>query len=505
MLSKEVLSELEVSELRQKTISGISWLAISQIGRQGLQFFISIVLARLLTPYDFGLVGMIYVFIGFAALFREIGFSDALIQRTALEDRHYSSVFWLNIALGLTLTALLILLAPSIAAFYHEEKLTPLTRLLALSFLVASLSSVHAAILTRAMAFRFFAMVELGITAVSGGTAISLALMGYGAWSLVWQELVLACMTAIALWWVTGWRPKRFLNRAAIGDLIQFSGYLFASQVANYLERNADNLLVGKFIGTFELGVYSRAYSTMLLPLGQIRAVIGRAMFPALSRIQDNKAQVKRIYLRCLMIIALISFPVMMGLFTVADHFVSALYGQKWEMVVDVLRILCIVGLMQSLTITTGWIYASQGRTDWLFKFAILAGLLLICGFVVGTSIGTIEAVAYSYAIGMGVILYWDFTIPGKLIGLTFVEVARSVGSAFFCAAAMASAVWVIGVFMPPTWPHWAFLTVQIPFGIVCYTLLVHLFSLEGYRELRGIITEQIVAKMSIRNFGDYK
>lgn len=488
--------------LRERTITGVGWTAVAQTGRQVSQFVVSVILARLLTPEDFGLVAMIVVFTGFATLFGEMGFSAALVQRQKPEERHYSSIFWLSLLAGLVLAGVVVAVAPAVAKFYDEARLTSLTVLLALNFPISSLSLVQRAVLMRAMAFRRLTLVDVVAVASGGALAIALAKMGYGVWSLVWQMLAVSSITAAVLWWVAGWRPALLFDRSGVADLLPFSSNLLGSNIFTYWARNSDNMLVGRFIGSEGLGIYARGYSTMLLPLSQITSVLTRVMFPALSRIQDDKPRVKRIYLRAVAMIALVTFPMMMGLLVVADHFVGAIYGPRWTGVTGPLRILCVVGMIQSIVSTVGWIYQSQGRTDLMFKWGLFSGCIAIVSFLIGVYFGTVEAVAWCYALANGVLLYWNFAIPGRLIHTSFFQVIRSVSGIFLCAIMMAALVCGVGRILPQDWPHWAPLTVQVSTGVLVYLVLVHLFRVRAYQDLRKLVLEQCGSYREQRKLG---
>jgi O-antigen/teichoic acid export membrane protein len=482
----------DVMSLKQQTLSGIGWSAGAQIGKQGLQFIIFVILARLLTPQDFGLLGMILVFTGFTGLFSELGFGAAIIQRRKIEERHLSSIFWLNIVAGLILTGIVFAIAPLIAGFYNEPRLKALTMLISVNFFIGSLTIVQRSILTRFMDFRKLAIIETLTMAIAGGFAITLAFIGFGVWSLAWQMLISTTVGVIIMWQVSDWKPMLCFDKNAVKELIGFSSNLLGFNVFNYWVRNSDNLLVGKFIGSAGLGIYTRAYSIMLMPLNQISSTVGQVMFPSLSKIQDDKVLVKQIYLRTISVIALITFPMMIGLFTVADSFVLALLGLKWKGVIPLLQIFALLGMVQSIGTTVGWIYNSQGRTNWQFRWSIAAGTLLIVSIIIGIIMGTVISVAVSYAIMSGVILsYHNFAIPGKLINMTFSEVVSNVRGVFGCSLLMAGGVWLLGIYMPPAWPHWAKLLIKVPFGMALYTTLIHFFKLSVYAELKALFREQ--------------
>lgn len=486
------ITSRNVADLRQQTVSGVGWTSFTQFSKQGMQFLISVVLARILSPEDFGLVGMVLVFTGFAALFGELGFGAALVQRDFLEERHYSSIFWLNLIFGILLTGLISLLAPVIANFYDEPRLVPLTTIIAINFLVSSLGIVQTAILNRNMAFRLIAIVETISVTIAGGVAVFLAWSGFGVWSLGWQLVITTFIMVIGFWLVNDWRPKFLFDWQAIKELLGFSSNLLGFNAFNYWSRNADNLLIGRFLGSGELGIYTRAYTTMLLPISQVTNVLSRVMFPALSKVQHDKARVKRIYLRSIAMIALLSFPMMMGLFVLAEPFILTVYGSKWERVISVIQILSLVGMVQSIVATVGWIYQSQGRTDWMFKWGLLVGSLGVLSFIFGIILGTVEAVALAYAAVNLLLLYWNFSIPGKLIDMKFSEVVASLIGVLGCAFAMAGLVWGMGLLLPANWPPWAHLMLQASFGFISYGLLVHFLQIPAYVEARTLLLEQL-------------
>lgn len=341
------------------------------------------------------------------------------------------------------------------------------------------------------MNFRSLAQVHVAAIIVGGGVATVLALAGYGVWSLVWQTLVTSTVTVATLWWISNWRPHLIFHSSAISELLSFSLNLTGFRVFNYWIRNADNLLIGKFFEAGMLGLYTRAYGIMRLPVSQISAVLSSVMFPALSRIQDDKRRSKQLYLSSISMIALVSFPMMMGLLAITDRFVVAVYGPQWAASAGVVKIFCLLGMVQSLQNTAGWIFAAQGRTDWMFLWGIGAGMLLVGSLVLGVWWGSIEAVATCYAFTGGcLLLYPSLAIPGRLIEMTPAEVVGRVAGTLGCSVLMAGVVWTIGLTLPGDWPEWSYLAVQIPSGVVIYVGLIHSFKLQAYRAARHLASE---------------
>jgi O-antigen/teichoic acid export membrane protein len=474
-------------------MSGLGWSLGFQVLTQGSQFLVAVFLARLLAPKEFGLLAMVAVFSGFAGLFNDLGFGPALVQRQRVEESHYASVFWLNVAIGCTLMAAFAALSPLVARFYAEPRLVPLMSALGACFSIGALGLVQRVILTRKMDFRALGLVDFAAVAVSGILAITLAIHGFGVWSLVWQALSQSVLQVIGLWWVSNWRPRLLFDSTAIRELFKFSSNLTGFTAINYWYRNGDNLLVGKFFGSAALGMYSRAYNLMLMPLSQITYVVSKVMFPALSRLQEDKARVKNIFLRSIAMIALVTFPLMSGLFVVADHFVLAIYGPLWSGVIPILRMFCILGMFQSIS-TGGWIFQSQGRTDWMFWWGTISALLSFGAMLVGVWLGSPLAVA-ACLVATGLLLTpAGFIVPGKLIGMKLRDVVRSTWGVLACAAVMAGAVWSLEFSLPSNWSHWAFLSLEVPFGMAVYLLFIHHAQLAPYLEFRTIAKQQIRA-----------
>jgi O-antigen/teichoic acid export membrane protein len=489
-----------VDNLRKKTITSIGWSGISQALNQGFTFVISVVLARILGPKVFGLIGMITVFTGLAAIFGDLGLSAAIIQRKELEARHLNAAFWTNLATGASLTAMMVALSPVVAWFYKEPALLTLTAVIGFKYVIDSLCVVQIALLNREMRFQIFAWIQIGSNIISGLVGLGLALCGMGAWSLVGQTLGVSAVTLAVSWRLGKWRPVFSFELRACKELFSFSAYVLGSGIVNYWARTLDQLIVGRFAGPVALGIYSRAYTLMLMPLNQVSRAIGRVMFPALSAIQDDKPRAKRIYLKSISVIALITFPMMIGLFAVSDHFILALLGDKWAGAIPVFKIFCWVGLLQSISTTAGWIFYSQGRTGTDFALTASFTAFYALAFVIGIHWG-IMGVAWAYAIGNLILWYPSWAIPGRLVALTFSEMIRTLSPAFFCALSMGSIIWGLGRLLPDGMAHWKYLIIQIPVGIVVYFILVVGLKLDSWQEVRHALSEMVVSRLKTRDF----
>jgi PST family polysaccharide transporter len=481
-------STTDDADLVRQTVTGLGWMGPTRVAQRVAQFAFSVVLARLLVPEDFGLIALITVFTGFLGVFADLGFASALIQRRDVEERHLSSALGLNIAVGFTLTCLVAALAPALAAFYNEPRLLPLTFTVAPSFLLESMGGVQTSLLVRGMDFKRLAAVETAGLLTSNGIAVGMALAGAGVWSLVAPILVSPMVRSALLWSVRSWRPRVRPDRSSIAELWGFSSRLAGFSALNYWARNADNLLIGRFIGTRPLAYYSRAYNLMFLPIDLVYAGPMRVMYPALSRLQEDHERVKRIYLRGIALISLFTFPTMVGLGVICRPFVLTVFGAKWAPVVTILEILCIPGFIQSVSGTTGWIFYSQGRTDRFFHWGIYSTASAIAAFFIGLPWG-VRGVAIAYACWSLLITYPLYRIAGALIGMSVREVAQALRGTAFTAFLMGLIVWGVERLAPSGWGTGGQLALGIATGIVAYVGLLHLIAPASYRDLRLLIT----------------
>ena len=403
--------------LKKSVVSGLKWTTASKFGQQVLQFTTLIILARLLLPEDFGLMASAMVVVGFVNVFRDLGLSAALIQKQDLSDELFSSIFWLSITSGLIMMLALIIFSPYIANFYNANTLVPILQVLSLSFLFSGLSAVQQALLEKELKFKTISKIELFATFLAAVTGISLALLNYGVWSLVLQNLVftftVTCLFLIRL----SKKPKFFFKWREIKSISNFSANLAGFNILNYFVRNADYILIQKFLGEQQLGYYTLAYRLMLYPLKNITVVITRVMFPVLSKIQNDNKRFRNIYLKLVNTISLLTFPLMLGLVAVSENFVIVVFGAKWEPVTTLILILAPLGLLQSIYTPAGIIYQAKGRTDWWFRWGVFTGVLFITAFWIGLQWGVV-GVAMAYLIVNLVTFYPGLAIPFKLIEL---------------------------------------------------------------------------------------
>lgn len=474
--------------LDQKTICGVKWSSISQFIRIGAQTVTSIILARLLLPEDFGLLGMALVFTGLVAIFNDMGMGSAIVQKQDLNQKNLSSIFWFNLLIGILAILITILAAPLIAHFYGQNSLTMVISVMSVSFLFTSLSMVQNSLLLKELNFKKLTLFEIISTISASILGLSLAYLGYGVWSLVWQNISMTFIYAALIWVTEHWMPELYFNWEDIKPIVGFSSNLSGFNLLNYFARNADYLLIGKFLGATALGYYTLAYTIMLFPLSNISSVLSKVMFPALSQIQHDNCKFKLFYLKSTKYITFASFPLMLGLFAVADEFILFLFGTKWVPVIFIIKVLSIVGLIQSIVTTIGSIYLSKGRTDWMFRWGIFSSIIVISAIFIGLQWG-INGVAICYAIATLVLIYPNFAIPFRLIDLKFTDFIINLKEEIATGSIMFVIVMaVVTIQRNYQFPSKIILISGTIVGMLCYFVAVTALNNSTYKELKSHI-----------------
>jgi PST family polysaccharide transporter len=482
-----------MSNLRTLTVHALSWSFASKFTSQAISILFGIILARLLIPEDFGLVAMALVMTRFAGLFADIGFGSALIQKKDVNEGHFSSVFWLNNITGVALSITLVLLSPFIAAFFNRPELEPITMALSITFIFNALALVPRSWLSKKLAFRELGTIDLVSMILSGGLAIVMAVEGYGFWSLVVQQVVERVLSTFLVWMVVDWRPRKGLNILAIRELFSFSASVFSTRSLQFISLNIGNLLLGKFLSAQAAGLFDKAQSMMLSPLQNISHVIGNVMFPSLSLIQAETDRVKSTYIRLINTVSLFSFPMMVGMFVVADSFVLGVLGPNWSDVIQLFRILCIAGLLTSIASVTGAVYLSQGRADLQLKVNLITQPIGIILVVVGLQWGVV-GVTMGFAIGHVVSAGITLHVAGKLIGMSLIQIVRSLLYTLFLSLVMGALVWVCSVIFEDFGPLVMFFG-QTLLGICIYSILIIIGKPAAFKDIQAVLFEEYLKK----------
>ena len=426
--------------MRGSVVRGLVWKGVSQTVYQVSRIVVAVVLARLLTPHDYGLAGMVMVVGLFALVFSDLALGAALVQRTRLTDDDRSTVFWASLGAGAFFTVAGIALSGPLASFYGESEVKPLFAALSLSFILTSIGSVQTALLTREMAFRKLELRQIAATLCGAIVGISLAFGGAGAWAIIGQQLTAVAVGSALVWTLTDWRPVFRFSMDSLRSLGGFSGNVFGQRLLYYASRSADGILIGRFLGPTAVGVYAVAYNIILIPFSQIAGPIQQVMFPAFARMQDDRERVAAVWVRTMRLIAAVTMPALLGMIVVAPDFVSVVLGDKWASAVPVIRILAFVALLQSLQTMNADILQALDKAGTMLRFMVVWFIANLTAFVIGLQWG-IVGVAAAYAVVAAVLEPANAWLTARALGTSLLRVVRGLAGVVQAALAMAVVV----------------------------------------------------------------
>ncbi len=460
--------------LESKTvISGIRWSGAIQFVGESIRIVVSVILARLLAPEDFGLLAMASVVTGFLVLFQYLGTRGVIIQRKEIPPELVNSLFVLNLALGFIIALVLLLGASYFAILFKTSQVAPVIRILGIAFIITSIGIVPGSLLARNMRFDLIARVRFIEVIVYGGVAIILAYSGWGVWALVAASLISSVVSTVGLWMVSRWRPGWTFNWTEVKTVAGFSLNLTGSSIIEYATRNVDRFIIGRWLGSAPLGYYSIANRFCLLPMDTIAPVLMRVLFPALSRLQDDLARLQKIFLRACGGIAFITLPLMTGLCILAGPFVMAALGAKWKPVIPLIMLLSPIGVLRSVSAPANGILLAMGRSDWLFRVMLITGIAVTAGILCGLKWG-ILGVASAYAIAMVPLTYLRFAVSFRLIKLKFSDLWRSLRPYILATAIMAGFVLACRIMLGNMgFESYLVLGISVLLGIVVYASLM--------------------------------
>jgi PST family polysaccharide transporter len=392
-----------MEHLKEKTIRG----GVARLFAQGTNFFLRIgslmILARLLSPADFGLVGMVMAFTGALTLFRDFGLSAAAVQRANVTEEQLSTLFWINLFVGVALGLLAIVCAPAIAHFYHEPRLVAVTAVLALAFFFNAAGVQHSAMLQREM--RFTALAVINTVALAIGTAIAIwgAKAGYGYWALVVMTVATPFVSTIGFWLTTWWVPGLPQRRAGIRSMMHFGGTVTLNGLVVYIATNFEKVLLGRFWGVDVLGMYGRAYQLINIPTDNLNFAAGEVAFSALSRLQHDPPRLRSYFLKGYSVVVAMTVPITIACALFADDIIRVFLGPKWGGAVPIFRLLSPTILVFAIANPLGWLLSSLGMVGRGLKMSMVIAPAMIASYLIAVPYGP-RAVASAYS---GVMLLW--------------------------------------------------------------------------------------------------
>jgi O-antigen/teichoic acid export membrane protein len=439
--TESISADLDANDLRGKVRRGLGWkLANVGLG-QGSEIVISIILAHLLVPHEFGVAGLAIVFSGIFIQFADLGLGAALVRRKTITEEDRSTVFWANVGAGAGLTLLGVAVSPLIASFFSNSEVMPLFAVLSTTFLFSSLGQTQAALLTREMSFRSLELRNIVATVTGATIALFVALAGGGAWAIIAQVVFTSAASTAMLWTVSPWRPQRIFVPERFRTLGTFGVKTLGMRMLGWTNMNADNLLVGRVLGSTSLGIYSVAYNVMVLPTSNIMAPLRDVLYAAFARLHDDKRRLGDVWLRINNVAGSVLVPAFIGLAAVAPDFVPVVLGPHWHAAIPVLQLLSLGGAAQSLQAFNGQVYQALGRPGLFLRFLCFATIVMVGGFVIGLRWGVV-GVAGSYAVTRAIMLIANSVEMSRLMDFDLWRMGRSYVGIFARAGVMGAVVY---------------------------------------------------------------
>jgi len=478
-----------MDSLRHKTTRALFWSFFERFGQQGIQFIISIILARLLLPEQFGLIAMLTIFMAVAQSFIDSGFGSALIQKQDANHLDECSIFYFNILVGFLAAGVLFLAAPWIATFYKIPLLVPLARVLSLNLIINAFGVIQTTLLTKRVDFKAQMKVSVIASVLSGSIGVTMAYQGYGVWSLVAQSIGSNLFRTALLWFFLPWRPSWIFSFVSLRIMFSFGSKLLFSGLLDTIYNNLYLIVIGRLFSATDLGFYTRAKGTQQLPVANISSAIGRVTFPVFSEMQDDKARLKRGVRKALSTLAMVNFPLMIGLAVVAKSLVLVLLTAKWLPCVPYLQLLCAVGILYPLHVINLNVLTAQGRSDLFFRLEIIKKVLVTIAIVITWRWG-ITAMIYGQIATSIIAYYMNSYYTGKLLSYPVTEQMKDFIPSLGLASVMGVGVYLIGHMPFPN--DLMLLTAQVAAGTVLYISLCNLAKISSFMEIRFMVQSKL-------------
>ena len=482
--------------LRKSSVRGASLMSFSRMAGMGLRVLSTGILARMISREHFGIFGMTVAISGFLAIFMDVGLSQATIQRAEINHRQISTLFWINTALSALIAAIFAFSAPAIAAFFGQPALAKIIPVLSLSFLFGGLGLQHLALLTRNMRYPLLAGVEIFSMFAGVVVGVWMASAGMGYWALVGMAVAPPLAKSIAAWVALRWVPGLPSRGTGVGGMLRFGGDVLGFNVVNFFSRQADTVLIAKFCGAAPMAAYEKAYSLLLMPVGQINGPLGAVTIPALSRLQNEPERYRRYYLNAILLVCSLGMPVIAGITLFADQVVLVWLGPDWAASAELFRLLALAALIGGISNPSGWLLISLGLTKRYRVLGLVNSAIIVAAFVAGLLLGPKEAgqfgsmrgvaVSYSLAMLLNFVPYWAWALKGTPVSLG--SVLRTMLTPALACLPAALAAWGVKNFADgriDAWP-WA-IAAMAAFGLVYAIVLLFGFKkLEFFRRIAG-------------------
>jgi O-antigen/teichoic acid export membrane protein len=486
--TSDMTVEMPDGRLRRAIASGIAWKLLGQGFAQVTRTVVGIILAHLLAPSDFGVAAMALVFVALTTGFTDVSLGAALVQRNLVTEEDRSTAFWTSMAVGTFVTVVGISLSPVIAHFFSQPDATKLIAAAWLSVFIGSLGRTQSALLTREMSFRSLELRTILGAAAGAAVAIPVAFAGYGPWAIIGQTLIGTTVSTALVWRVSSWRPKFLYSGKSLRTLGSFGGKTVIAQFLGNLTLYADNLLVGRFLGSTALGVYSLAYNVMFVPVARIAQPIQEVVFSGFSRLQNDPARLRNAWMRGTLLVSSLNAAAFVGMAVVAPDFVREVFGEKWEAATPVLLFLSLAGVSQTFMSLNWSTMQSIGRAGTSLRLRLFSMPTILLAFAVGLHWGVV-GVAGMYALARFIVMFVSIYVTARAIEYPLTQYSREIFPVVLHCLVMVISVFLLREGLV----HWGVgdgvrLLLCVVIGVVVYVGVVAWRSPELIADARRLI-----------------
>ena len=467
------------------------WSAIERFGNQGIQFVIGLVLARLLSPADYGLVGMLLIFISIAQIFVEGGFSAALIRKISPSQTDYSTAFWFNLTASFILYSAICVCSPFIAGFYNEPMLVPLAKIIGLNIIISAFGIIQKTILTKELDFKVQTKINISSIVVSGLIGLFVAWRGYGVWALVAQNLSRTFFMNTALWFFSNWRPQIVFSKSSFQELFGFGSKLLLSGLINTVSENLYAIVIGKLYSAKSLGFYTRANQFQKLPVSSIYGAVSAVSYPVLSELQNSDQKLKDGFRSMIRLVSFVLFPIMAILGSVSVPMISLILTDKWLPSAPILQIICVSGSFYPIHAINLDILKVKGRSDLFLVLEIIKQILNIVVIYLCYKSGIYGLLVGAVCLNI-FCLYLNSFYTKSLIGYSFLDLLKDLAATFFASLLTVAFIQALFLFISNQYIQ---LSIFPVLGLVFYLLMAHVLSIKELYLLKAMVSNMLYKK----------
>ena len=472
--------------IKKNVLKGFIWSFLQQFSTQIIAFSVQIIFARILLPSEFGLIGMLTVFIGIGTALFEGGMTSSLIRVSETDTKDYSTVFFFNLGVSILIYYIFFLSAPYIALFYRQPMLINIARIYGLSFIFQALGNVQNTILTKELKFKKQALINFPALLIGSFFGVLIAANGYGVWSLVYSMLITNLLTSIFLWFTSSWKPKFIFDIDKFKLHFHFGYKMTLSSILDTLFTNIYHIIIGRFYSPLLVGYYTRANSLMMLPVGNVSAALNKVVFPLFSKVQDDIHSLRSAYKKIMLVVLFVITPIIVLMALLANEIVEFLFTKKWLPIVPIFRLICFSGILYPLHLYNLIILQVKGRSDLFLKLEVIKKIILLIIILISFFYG-FTALLIGYVLASIIALFINTYYAGSMIDYTLKRQILDILPIFYLSIFMGLIVFFINYNLLE-YNNILRISISSAFGIMIYLFLAYIFKFQSIFDIKNLI-----------------